>query len=111
MLSISPTRVRAGEDVKIHLKGVGWTTYDNTYAVSYDNSYIGYVCGFSTNGDVQFSITATGAPGTHLIDLYPTIYKGKEAQPRVYSIPQLTYADDHPQRITPAIRLAIEVIP
>ena len=110
VVSISPTRVRAGEEIKIHLKGVGWTTFENTYAVTYDNSYIGYVCGFSTNGDVQFAVTATGAPGTHLIDLYPTIYKGKDAMPRVYSVPQLTYTDDHPQRITPAIRLAVEVI-
>ena len=110
LVSISPTRVKAGDKVQLHLKGVGWTTYDNTYAVTYDNSYIGYVCGFSTNGDVQFTVTATGAPGTHLIDLYPTIYKGTDQQPRIYSIPQLTYANDHPQRITPAIHLAIEVV-
>lgn len=106
---ISPRQVRAGDIVNVHLKGVGWTTYDNTYAITYDNSYIGYVCGFSTNGDVQFTVTATGAPGTHLIDLYPTIYKGKDAMPRVYSIPQLTYATDHPARTTPAIRMAVEI--
>lgn len=110
VFSIEPTRVRAGDEIKIHLKGVGWTTYDNTYAVTYDNSYIGYVCGFSTNGDVQFTITATGAPGTHIIDLYPTIYKGESKRPRVYSVPQLTYRDDHPQRTTPAIRLTIEIV-
>lgn len=110
VVSVTPTEVRAGEQIQIHLKGVGWTTYDNTYAVTYDNSYIGYVCGFSTNGDVQFLITATGAPGTHIIDLYPTIYKGEEPRPRVYSVPQLTYATDHPQRTTPAIRLAIEIV-
>ncbi len=110
VVSVSPTVARAGEQVSIHLKGLGWTTYDNTYTVTYDNSYIGYVCGFSTNGDVQFTVTVTGAPGTHLIDLYPTIYKGQDPSPRVYSVPQLTYAEDHPQRITPAIRLAIEII-
>ena len=109
VVSISPTVVKAGDHVTIHLKGVGWTTIDNTYAVTYDDSYIGYVCGFSTNGDVQFTVTATGAPGTHLIDLYPTIYKGSDPLPRVYSVPQLTYAQDHPQRITPAIRLSIEI--
>ena len=109
VVSISPTVVRAGDKVTVHLKGVGWTTYDNTYAVTYDNSYVGYVCGFSTNGDVQFTITATGAAGTHILDLYPTIYKGSDPMPRVYSVPQLTYAQDHPQRITPAIRLSIEI--
>jgi hypothetical protein len=110
VLSVSSTRVRAGEQVTIHLKGLGWTTYENTYAATYDNSYIGYVCGFSTNGDVVFTVTATGQPGTHLIDLYPTIYKGKDLQPRIYSMPQLTYATDHPQRITPAMQLAIEIV-
>jgi hypothetical protein len=110
VLSVSATRVRAGEQVSIHLKGLGWTTYENTYAATYDNSYIGYVCGFSTNGDVVFTVTATGQRGTHLIDLYPTIYKGKDLQPRIYSMPQLTYATDHPQRITPAMQLAIEIV-
>lgn len=111
VVSYGPTKLTAGEEVKIHLKGVGWTTYENTYAVTYDNSYIGYVCGFSTAGDVQFTVTATGAPGTHIIDLYPTIYKGQDQQPRIYSVPQLTYATDHPQRITPAIRLTVVTAP
>jgi hypothetical protein len=110
VLSVSSIRVRAGEEVKLHLKGLGWTTYENTYAATYDNSYIGYVCGFSTNGDVQFSVIATGQPGTHLIDLYPTIYKGQDPQPRIYSMPQLTYATDHPQRITPAMQITIEIV-
>lgn len=109
IVSVTPTRVHAGDKIQIHLKGVGWTTYDNTYAITYDDSYIGYVCGFSTNGDVQFTVTATGTPGTHLIDFYPTIYKGVDQQPRIYSVPQLTYATDHPQRITPALHVAIEI--
>ena len=113
LVSIGPTKVRVGEKVAIHLKGLGWTTYDNTYTVTYDNAYIGYVCGFSTAGDVRFTISATGVPGTHLIDLYPTIYKAKDPgrMPRgVFSVPQLTYADDHPRRRTPAMRLAIELV-
>jgi hypothetical protein len=102
--------VRAGEKIAVHLKGGGWTTYDNTYAVTYDNSYIGYGCGFSTGGDLQFSFTATGAPGTHLLDLYPTIYKGEDLTPKVYSLPLLTYAYDHPIRKTPAIRFSVEIV-
>ena len=110
IVSIGPLRVRQGEEISFHLKGVGWTTYDNTYAVTYDNAYIGYACGFSTNGDVRFNVTATGDPGTHIVDLYPTIFKGKEEMPRVYSLPMLTYADDHPARITPAIRASVEIL-
>lgn len=110
IVAMGPLRVRQGEEVSFHLKGVGWTTYDNTYAVTYDNAYIGYGCGFSTNGDVKFKITATGAPGTHIVDLYPTIFKGKDPMPRVYSLPMLTYAADHPGRITPAMRCSIEIV-
>ena len=110
LIEITPIELRAGETVEIHLKGVGWTTYDNTYTVVYDNSHIGYVCGFSTNGDVLFSMTVTGEPGTHLIDLYPTIYKGEEPTPKTFSVPQLTYAQDHPERALPAIRLSIVIV-
>jgi len=61
---------------------------------------------------VRFRLPATGAPGTHLIDLYPTIYRAKDPgrMPRgVYSVPQLTYADDHPGEDLPAFRYAFEV--
>jgi hypothetical protein len=110
LVSVSATELRAGEELEIHLKGLGWTTYDNTYTVTYDNSSIGYVCGFSTNGDVVFKLLVTGEPGTHLIDLYPTIYKGEEPTPKIFSLPQLTYAQDHPMRTIPAIRLTVEIV-
>jgi hypothetical protein len=108
--SVSATELRAGDELEIHLKGLGWTTYDNTYTVTYDNASIGYVCGFSTNGDVVFKLLVTGEPGTHLIDLYPTIYKGEEPMPKIFSLPQLTYAQDHPMRTIPAIRLTVEIV-
>ena len=59
----------AGTPVTIHLKGVGWTEYDNIYVATYDNAYMGYACGFNSQGDVVINFTATGAPGIHLIDL------------------------------------------
>lgn len=103
------SKAKAGERINVHLHGTGWSTYENTYAVTWDNSYIGYACAFSTQGDMQFFFTATGAPGTHLLDLYPTIYKGADEMPKVYSLPQLSYAEDHPERKTPAFRLAVEI--
>ncbi len=108
IVSCTP-EVRAGERVDIHLKGVGWTEYDKNYAVTYDNSFIGYVCALSTAGTIRFRFTATGQPGTHLLDLYPMIYKAKDAVPVVNGVPNLTYTDDHPIRRTPGIRLAIRV--
>jgi hypothetical protein len=98
--------------VTIHLKGVGWTEYDNIYVATYDNAYMGYACGFNSRGDVVINFTATGEPGTHLIDLYPGIYQGPPTEPQqLYRLPQLTYADDHPGNRIPALRFAFEVTP
>jgi hypothetical protein len=104
-------KVRAGEPIHVHVRGSGMRDYDKTYGLTYDNSYIGYSCGGSNSGNVHFRFTATGAPGTHLIDLYPMIYRGRDETPRgIYAMPHLSYADDHPLRKVPAIRLAIEVV-
>ena len=50
-----PKVVKAGKPFFVELKGVGWTQLDNTVAVTYDNSYIGYACGFNSNGYVGSS--------------------------------------------------------
>jgi hypothetical protein len=109
IVSITPSKGPAGTPVSIHLKGVGWTDYDNIYIATYDNSYMGYACGFNGRGDVVINFTAAGSPGVHLIDLYPGIYQGPEGQQQLYRLPQLTYADDHPGNHIPALRLAFEV--
>ena len=113
---VSALKLKAGQDFTIHLKGVGWTQLDNTIAVDYDNSYIGYGCGFNSNGDVVMNMVATGKPGTHLIDMYPLLYT---QQPSYINtpygmVPMLTYARDVPGLALgyqlPAIRLAITVV-
>ena len=96
----------------IHLKGVGWTEYDNIYVATYDNAYMGYACGFNSQGDVVINFTAAGEPGPHIIDLYPGIYEGPASEPQqLYRTPQLTYADDHPGNKIPALRFMFEVTP
>ena len=110
IVSMTPASGPAGTPVTIHLKGVGWTEYDNIYVATYDNAYMGYACGFNTNGDVVINFTASGEPGVHLIDLFPGIYQGPPTEPQLlYRLPQLTYADDHPGNKIPAIRFAFEV--
>jgi hypothetical protein len=110
IVSISPTSGPPGTPISIHLKGVGWTEYDNIYVAVYDNSYMGYACGFNSQGDVVINFTAAGAPGVHLIDLYPGIYQGpQDFQQQLYRLPQLTYADDHPGNKIPALHFAITV--
>jgi hypothetical protein len=108
-LPLDVARGPAGTTFKIHLKGVGWTETANIYTVVYDNNYIGYACAFNSQGDVEIFLKATGEPGWHFVDLYPAIYKGKEARPLNFRIPQLTYADDHPGEDLPRFRFAFEV--
>jgi hypothetical protein len=114
LVNVTPRRVKVGEAFTLQIKGVGWTELDNTLAVTYDNAAMGYACGFNTNGDVTINLVATGEPGTHLIDLYPAIYRGKDRVPWNYQTPFLTYARDFPALAhgyrLPAYRLAIEVI-
>lgn len=108
--AISPARGPVGTEITLHLKGVGWTETANIYTLNYDNSYLGYVCGFNTNGDVVIYLPATGTVGWHFIDLYPAIYKGKDvAGVQNFRIPQLTFAEDHPGERLPAFRFAFEV--
>lgn len=83
-------------------------------SIVYDNSYLGYACGFNSQGDVTLNLVATGAPGTHLVDLYPMIFVGHGKGPWNYEIPQLTSGRDHPglqlgYRL-PVLRMAIEIV-
>jgi hypothetical protein len=116
-LTITPSIVSAttargpyGSTIEIHLKGVGWTETANIYNVTYDNAYLGYSCGFNSQGDVTITLPAVGTPGWHFIDLYPGIYKSEDA-PGVqnFRIPQLTFAEDHPGERLPAFHVAYEV--
>jgi len=111
-----PKVVKAGKPFIVELKGVGWTQLDNTLAVNYDNSYIGYACGFNSNGYVRVQMVATGDPGTHLIDLYPLLYTQQPAYPypQLGMVPLLGFARDAPGLAAgyeiPAFHLAIKVV-
>jgi hypothetical protein len=98
-----------GTTFAIHLKGIGWTETSNITHVVYDNAYIGYACGFNSQGDVVIYMQASGAPGMHYIDLYPGIYKGENEIPINFRMPQLTYEADHPGEDLPAFHFAFEV--
>lgn len=109
------TTFKQGEDFTISIKGVGWTQMDNTLAVTYDNSYIGYGCGFNSNGFMVIHLKATGAPGTHIIDLHPLLYTNQPsfANTPYGMVPVLSYAHDFPGLAigyqVPAIHLSIRV--
>ncbi|MGE5274647.1 MAG: hypothetical protein ACM3QU_12935 [Verrucomicrobiota bacterium] len=111
-----PRVVKAGHMFQVHLKGVGWTQLDNTVAVTYDNGYVGYGCGFNSQGDVVLNLAATGGPGTHLIDIYPLLYPYQPAYayPPHAAVPFLSFARDYPGLALgyrlPAFRLAVKVV-
>ena len=113
---ISDLTLHDGQHFTVHLKGLGWTQLDNTIAVDYDNAYMGYGCGFNSQGDTVLDMVATGAPGTHLIDMYPLLYTQAPsyANTPYGMIPMLSYASDLPGLALgyqlPAMRLAITVV-
>ena len=69
--------------------------------VVYDNGTSGYACAFNSQGDVEIFLQATGEPGWHFIDLYPASTRARRRGPTT-SLPQLTYAADHPGEDLPA---------
>ena len=97
--TISTTQGPQGTQIQIIMHGVGYTFNTNIVAVDYDNSYIGYACGFNSGGNVTVTIVASGAPGIHTIDIYPSIWWGGSQfttqQVVEYRFPLLT-PQDHP---------------
>jgi len=96
---ISTTQGPQGTQIQVIMHGVGYNFNTNIVAVDYDNSYIGYACGFNSGGNVTVTIVASGAPGIHTIDIYPSVWWGGSqftAQQVVeYRFPVLT-PQDHP---------------
>lgn len=100
-LPLAKREYRVGEEILVHLKGIGWTETDNIISLVYDNSWIGYACGFNTDGDVVVRVRATGAPGWHYVDVYPTLYRYRNYSqtmelPFLFRYPMLSW-QDHPQ--------------
>jgi hypothetical protein len=115
---VSPAVVAPGGDVTIVLKGVGWTETANIYTVLLDNGYLGYGCGFNSQGDVTIHLKAPGREGMHYLSFYPSIYQGEVAGPGAPPTPDanatylqvpMLHAEDHPGERLPALHLAFEV--
>ena len=113
---VPTSKFKVGQEFTIAMKGVGWTQLDNTMAVTYDNSYIGYGCGFNSNGYMVVHLIATGALGTHLIDLHPVLYTNQPsfANTPYGMLPVLTNQSDIPGLALgyqpPAVHFAITIV-
>jgi hypothetical protein len=104
------------QEFTISIDGVGWTQLDNTLGVDYDNSYMGYGCGFNSNGYMVIHLRATGGPGIHVIDLNPMLYSLSPsfANTPYGMVPVMSSARDYPGLAlgyqVPSIHFAIRVI-
>ena len=115
---VEPQVVEPGGDITITIKGVGWTETANIYTLLLDNGYVGYGCGFNSQGDVTIHLKAPGREGVHFIGLYPSIYQGEvtapggpttpDANATYLQLPMLHHVD-HPGEELPAFVLAFEV--
>ncbi|MEF8825087.1 MAG: hypothetical protein V5A27_01905 [Halapricum sp.] len=108
----SPREGPVGTSIDIQLSGVGWTMYENGPFLVYDNKPLGYACGTSGDdkgGVIEIEVQASGEPGYHFIDIYPTIYEMQEDEPNFEIFPHLSYLDNHPVRPLPASHFTFEI--
>ena len=107
---------KEGEEFTLSMKGVGWTQMDNTLAVAYDNSYVGYGCGFNSNGYLVVHLKALGGVGTHIISMRPLLYTQQPsfANTPYGMVPILTSEDDLPGLALgyqiPTVYFAIKIV-
>ena len=67
--TVTPSEGPVGTEITIQLLGTGWDFNTNIVVIDYDNSYVGFACGFASQGNITVTIPAVGAPGLHSIDL------------------------------------------
>jgi len=107
---------KENQEFTISILGVGWTQFDNTLGVDYDNNYVGYGCGFNSNGYMVVHMYATGGPGIHIIDLHPMLYTMSPSfvNTPYGMVPNLTSGNDYPALAlgyqVPTIHFAINVV-
>lgn len=106
--TFSPTEGPVGTEIEIEISGVGWPTYENAYYFVYDNKPLGYICGLEAMVN-RTVLQATGEPGWHFIDVYPSFFQVKEDEPDFELKPHLSYLDNHPVRPLPAAHFAFEI--
>ena len=108
--TFAPDRGEVGTEIEIELSGIGWTMYENAPYFVYDNKPLGYVCGTGgRDGVVRAKFPATGEPGYHFVDVYPSLFETREDEPRFALRPHLSYLDNHPMRPLPAFHFAFEI--
>jgi hypothetical protein len=110
ILDVSPTEGPVGTKIEIELSGVGWTTYGTAPYFVYDNRPMGYVDGIEAeDGVTRLTLRASGEPGYHYVDAYPSILDTIEDDVNFETKAHLSYRNNHPGRPVPALHFAFEV--
>ncbi len=110
--SFTPKEGPVGTEIEIELSGVGWTVYENAPYFVYDNKLLGYVCGVDDDdesGITRARFRASGEPGYHFIDVYPSIFQMQDDEPDFEIMPHLSYIDNHPVRPLPAWHFCFKI--
>jgi hypothetical protein len=110
--TFEPTSGPVGTNIEIELTGVGWTQYEMAPLFVYDNDPLGYACGLSdkeAGTTIRTILQASGQPGWHFIDAYPTLFRTQQDEPEFELRSHLSYLDNHPMRPVPAFHFAFEV--
>ena len=112
IVDMSPKRGPVGTDIEIEISGLGWPIYEMAPYFTYDNTMMGYICSEDDHREHGISrpiIQATGEPGLHFIDVYPSIFETVQTVANYDISPNLSYRNNHPGRRLPGIHFTFEV--
>lgn len=68
-VTVTPASGPPGTRIQVVMRGLGFKTYELPFQLLYDNAHVGMVTAISTGGTAAFEITATGAPGEHVLQI------------------------------------------
>jgi hypothetical protein len=66
-VTVSPTSGPVGTPITIEAHGIGFRAGNDSWQISYDSAYTGWVSAVTTHGNAKAVIPATGALGVHTI--------------------------------------------
>jgi hypothetical protein len=76
-ITMSPLSGPPGTEIHVKLTGVGWRSWENNAAFTWNNAFTGYACALNEEkGTINVFLTAVGDPGRHMIGLWPAIFRG-----------------------------------
>lgn len=67
--SITPASGPVGTPINIEVKGIGTQPLQNSWLLSYDNKFTGWLSAVTTRGHAKAVIPAAGSVGTHYINI------------------------------------------